>query len=186
VADPVGNNPVNNVANFRIDFKGGDMDIQTMFLALSMERAEYLDLQMKDQAAEMQHKNQVLREATAALTAARQARQNSEAKKGGDDGKSDWAYEPKEYTDFVNKYGAQFPDLVKKDTTGNDTKHNVKEWDVNIESLKGFLDFHNSQSQTDMIKLQSLQNKFNQCFESASNQMSKQAKGLDTIIGNLR
>ena len=245
MADPVGNNPVNNVANFRIDFKGGgDMDIQTLFLALSMERAEYLDLQMKDQAAEMQQKNQVLREATAALTAARAARAKAE-KDGGA------VEEPAEYKAFYEKYSKQFPDLVKKDMSGNksteelkkmfpqewaaaqkegqnaygpyksglrdpvtmhivnnkindafnakmesikktnpgaiaDNKHSDKEWDVNIESLKGFLDFHNSQSQTDMIKLQSLQNKFNQCFESASNQMSKQAKGLDTIIANLR
>lgn len=177
--DPVANNPVNNIANFRLTFGGGEMDIQTMFLALSLERAEYLDLQMKDQATEMQNKNQVLREATAALTAARTARQSAESGDTATD-------EPTEYTEFVDKYGAQFPDLIKRDTTGNDQLHNTEEWDVNIESLKGFLDFHNSQSQTDMIKLQSLQNKFNQCFEAASNQMSKQAKGLDTIIGNLR
>lgn len=174
-----GANPVGNVAAPRVDFGGGEMDIQTMFLALSMERAEYLDLQMKDQAKEMQNKNQILREATAALTAARAARQKAD-KDGGAPA------EPAEYTAFVDKYGKQFPDLIKRDTTGNDKLHNTAEWDVNIESLKGFLDFHNSQSQTDMIKLQSLQNKFNQCFESASNQMSKQAKGLDTIIANLR
>jgi len=244
MADPVANNPVHNVAAFRVDFTGGEIDIQTMFMALSMERAEYLDIQMKDQAKEMQQKNQVLREATAALTAARAARAKAEKDGGATE-------EPAEYTAFYNKYSKMYPDLIKKDMTGNksteelkklypnewaaaeregrndygpykagfrdpltmhivngkindrfnakmeeikktnpaaiaDNKHSTSEWDVNIESLKGFLDFHNSQSQTDMIKLQSLQNKFNQCFESASNQMSKQAKGLDTIIANLR
>ena len=215
MADPVANNPVHNVAAFRVDFGGGEMDIQTMFLALSMERAEYLDIQMKDQAKEMQAKNQVLREATAALAAARSARQKADKDGGATE-------EPAEYAAFYNKYSQRYPDLVKKDMTGNksqdelkkaypkewadaqkeaansyspyrdglrdpvtvhiynnrlndkfnakmeeikktnpaaiaDTKHSAAEWDVNIESLKGFLDFHNSQSQTDMIKLQSLQ-----------------------------
>lgn len=155
-----------------------NVNFHDLFLALSLERAELMETQMKDQAAEMKNRNLMLQEATTALAAARLARQTASADESA-------TQEPSEYTALLTKYSSDYPEL-KRDNTGSDQLHNKDEWDVNIESIKGFIDNLNSESQMDMIKLQSLQNKFNHAFEAASNLMSKYGKGLDTLIGNVR
>lgn len=75
---------------------------------------------------------------------------------------------------------------IKYDTTGNDMINNKDEWDVAIQGLKNFTDKLNSNSQMDMIRLQSLMNKRDQAFEMMTNVLQKTSKLNGDIISNMR
>ena len=63
-----------------------------------------------------------------------------------------------------------------------DPKKNAKQ----ITKIQGQIDKLNSDSQLDMIKLQSLTNKRNQTFEMMSNLTQKFSQSCDKMIGNIR
>lgn len=149
---------------------GQKYDMESLLMALQMERAENLDAQLMDQANAIKKKNQQLAAANAALIAARTARKEGKV-----------TNEPAAYRNYIN---ANLPD--GRDKTGNDYKHNSKEWDTNINNLKTHIDTLNSDSQMDMIRMQSLMNKRNQAFELMTNSVSKLSKNKDSIISNIR
>jgi DNA repair ATPase RecN len=55
-----------------------------------------------------------------------------------------------------------------------------------VTQLKGQIDLMNSDSQLDMIGLQSLVNKRNEAFDMLSNLLNKFQKTMDGIVGNMR
>jgi hypothetical protein len=55
-----------------------------------------------------------------------------------------------------------------------------------IDSVKGNIDSLNSESQLDMIRMQSLMDKRNQRYEQTSNTLEKDQKTRDSIVGNTR
>ena len=76
----------------------------------------------------------------------------------------------------IDEFGIKMP--------GDGSKQS--DFDAAIDQVKGAQDSLNSQSQLDMIRLQSCQNKLNQAYEMMTNFVSKFAKTKDTIIGNMR
>lgn len=149
---------------------GKQYDMESLLMALQMERAENLDAQLMDQANAIKKKNELLAQANAALVAARKAKNDKKA-----------TWEPAEYKNFIDNH---YPE--GRDNTGNDTFHNDKEWDININNLKTYIDTLNSDSQMDMVRMQSLMNKRNQSFELMTNSVSKLSKNKDSIISNIR
>ncbi|HLO78015.1 MAG TPA: hypothetical protein VK196_16295 [Magnetospirillum sp.] len=65
----------------------------------------------------------------------------------------------------------------------NASQASMDKW---IEEIKGKLDSKNNESQLDMIRMQSINNKHNQSIEALSNLVQKTSKMNDTIIGNMR
>jgi hypothetical protein len=151
---------------------GQGYDIETLTMTLQMQRAENIDAQLVDQSRSIKEKNAILARAQKALALARGARPTKAS--GG------VTVEPPEYTAFINELG------IKRDTTGGDLLHNQAEWDKNIQHLQGFIDSQNSNSQMDMVRLQSLMNKRNQAFEMMTNALSKFNKTKDSVISNMR
>lgn len=150
---------------------GQKYDMESLLMALQMERAENLDAQLMDQANAIKQKNELLAQANAALVAARKAKK----------GDKTVTSEPTEYRNFIDNH---YPE--GRDNTGNDKRHNGKEWDININNLKTYIDTLNSDSQMDMVRMQSLMNKRNQAFELMTNSVSKLSKNKDSIISNIR
>ena len=75
---------------------------------------------------------------------------------------------------------------IKYDTTGNDMINTKDEWEVAIQGLKNFTDKLNSQSELDFIRVQNLNNKREQALELTTNQLQKDSKIKNDIIGNTR
>lgn len=145
---------------------GQVLDIETLMVMLQMERAENINGQLMDQANEMKKKNALLKDAQAILGKARELRP---AKDSGKAQVSD------EIKNFANQYGIDIKE-------GN---INQSEWDQNIENIKGFIDSTNSSSQMDMIRLQSLNNKYSQAFDMMTNFIKKFSASKDGIIRNM-
>ncbi|WP_028879843.1 hypothetical protein [Terasakiella pusilla] len=161
----------------------GDFDVGTLMMMLSLERADSLESQLKDQANQMKNINDEIKMANHFMAEARRLKESA-----GDEVSNESSATPFKMADGTTVTMTEFFKSrgVSKDTTGNDTKHNKGEWDVNIEHIKTHADSLNSTSQLEMIRLQSLMNKRNQAFEMASNVMNKLSGVMDKIIGNMR
>lgn len=157
--------------NFRVG--GQTVDFETLIMSVQTERANLLESQLADQAKAIQDRNALIAQANDMLARAQQlknqAAQNNNATDGGADMKA-----------FFDQNG------IKYDTTGNDMINNKDEWDVAIQGLKNFTDKLNSNSQMDMIRLQSLMNKRDQAFEMMTNVLQKTSKLNGDIISNMR
>ena len=136
-----------------------------------MDRAEQMEQQLVSQAEDMKKMNNDLAQANEMMAKAKELRNSA-----GDKAST----MPKHMVDYFKANGIEW------DKTGNDYIHNKDEWDVNIGYLKAHVDTLNSQSQMEMIRLQSLMTKRNQAYEETSNQVSKLSKPFDSIIGNMR
>ncbi|CAM2065469.1 DUF1521 domain-containing protein [Sulfidibacter corallicola] len=71
--------------------------------------------------------------------------------------------------------------IVDEDGDGNLTEADIK---ATIENVKGFMDSVNATSQMNMIRLQSLNNKYVQAYDEATNFVKKFAGSKDSIIRN--
>ncbi|MER8448303.1 hypothetical protein NKH52_34830, partial [Mesorhizobium sp. M1066] len=60
------------------------------------------------------------------------------------------------------------------------------DFDAAISNLKARVDTMNSDSQMELIRLQSLMDKVNQCVELATNLLAKDGKSKENILGNIR
>jgi hypothetical protein len=128
--------------------------------------------------ADMQKRNEWLRDANAALNAIRANRPDKE------DGKAD--LNNIKFTDASGKQqsAAEFLKANGIDFKGG----SVKQADVDqaIANMKSSIDTVNSQSQMDMVRLQGLMDKRNQAMDLITNTLSKSGKSMDSIIGNMR
>lgn len=150
------------------------VDLQTLLMTLQMERAENLEKQLTDQANQMKQINDQLKLANQMMADARSLKITA----GNASNKVSTM--PNSMASFYNDNG------IKYDMTGNDKLHNKDEWEVNIQNLKGYMDGLNSDSQMEMILLQSLMNKRNQSYEMMTQTLQKLSGVTDKIIGNIR
>lgn len=152
---------------------GQSMDYATLVLSLQLERVNLLDKQLVAQAQGIQERNALIAQANDMLARVQQlknqAAQNNGATNGGADMKK-----------FFDANG------IKYDTTGNDMINTKDEWEVAIQGLKNFTDKLNSQSELDFIRVQNLNNKREQALELTTNQLQKDSKIKNDIIGNTR
>ena len=160
---------------------GANMNIPEMIMALQLERSNILDSQIKDQMGDMQKRNEWLKDANAALAELRKNRPTSESGSWGNYGsftKSDGS--------TANTHKWMDDNGIAIENTANDDTGQQGEFDAAINNLKSSIDTVNSQSQMDMVRLQGLMDKRNQAFDMMTNTLSKTAKSMDGIIGNMR
>ncbi|MEI2740861.1 MAG: hypothetical protein V9G63_00245 [Candidatus Competibacter sp.] len=166
-------NSVQSVGGGVFVVDGQSMDYATLVLSLQVERVNLLDKQLVAQAQGIQERNALIAQANDMLARVQQlknqAAQNNNVTNGGAEMKK-----------FFDANG------IKYDTTGNDFLHNKDEWEVAIQGLKNFTDKLNSQSELDFIRVQNLNNKREQALELTTNQLQKDSKIKNDIIGNTR
>ena len=166
-------NSVQSVGGGVFVVDGQSMDYATLVLSLQVERVNLLDKQLVAQAQGIQERNALIAQANDMLARVQQlknqAAQNNNVTNGGAEMKK-----------FFDANG------IKYDTTGNDFLHNKDEWEVAIQGLKNFTDKLNSQSELDFIRVQNLNNKREQALELTTNQLQKDSKIKNAIIGNTR
>ena len=80
---------------------------------------------------------------------------------------------------FLDKHGINY------DKTGNDTKQNPKEWQVNIEYLNNWIKGRSNEVETDVIKLNDIINKQNQLLQSSTTILKKAHEVLESLIKSL-
>jgi len=74
---------------------------------------------------------------------------------------------------------------INYDKTGNDTKQNPKEWQVNIEYLNNWIKGRSNEVETDVIKLNDIINKQNQLLQSSTTILKKAHEVLESLIKSL-
>ncbi len=148
---------------------GQNYNTESLIMMLQMNKVNNLDKMLMDQANQIKARNDVMREANDFLADMR-GRKAADKDQGL----------PPGYANFCAKHGINIP----KPNPSHEEE--AAEWDANIEALKGFQDAQSSSSQMDMIRMQQIMNKRNQSFETMTNTVSKEAKTMDSIIGNLR
>lgn len=179
-----GTNPIGNTYTSSVTTAnqfGANMNIPEMIMAIQLERSNILDNQIKDQMNDMQKRNEWLKDANAALNEMRKNRPTKDGDAAKDYGtftKTDGTKE--DVHDWMHENGIAIED------TGKDKIGVQAEFDAAISNLKGSIDTVNSQSQMDMVRLQGLMDKRNQAFDMMTNTLSKTAKSMDSIIGNMR
>ncbi len=97
--------------------------------------------------------------------------------------------DPGAYDRNIQKLEKHLQDVagpIKNLLTDNGIQFDATNMDNNIQSIKGYVDWLNSTSQMEMIRLQSLMNKRNQAYELMTNALQKLSGSLDKIIANVR
>jgi hypothetical protein len=160
------------------------MDLGALMMTLQLERTKELDKTIADQMKQIKDRNAQIKALNEFLGAVRKFKGD-----GSDDdmastvtingqNKTLWRGDDS----WAKEFGISWTDI----NGGADRKTRDGQWDLNIENIKGKIDGLNSDSQLDMIRLQSLIDKRNQAFEMASNTLQKDQKTRDAIVGNFR
>lgn len=143
----------------------GDMDLETLMMAVQSDRAALLEGQLKAQIEEVQRRN--------ALTAARnQVLNELRARRPIDPATVKRA--------SLGSLEAEFPltDKTRVELTQQD-------FDRRIQEVKDEIDSMSNTTQMDMIRLQSLSNKRNEAFETLTNFIKKMSETRESIIRNM-
>jgi len=156
---------------------GQSYDIEGLMMALGVERSDLIEKQVVGMADAMKARNNEIKKVNDWI---------AELRGAGDKGWKDC----RNYGDvkaYLESKGVQVGEANGKGfDIGNDGNWGKGERDTAVEYLKSQLDGLNSDSQLDMIKLQSLVNKRDQSFEMLTNLISKFSKTKDAIIQNIR
>lgn len=156
------------------------VSIDALVMSVLTQRAEIIEVQLRDQIASIQQKNAELEVANVWLTRAKEQKANADS--GGSEGKSTFG---QEFIDYWNSLGAEYQ-TSDRETGSPGLQHKSADWDVNIEGLKAKVEALTSQSQLETTKLQQTINKYNQSFEMLSNFINKYYQSINTVIQNLR
>ena len=167
---------------FMVD--GARMDLGALMMTLQLERTKELDKTIADQMKQIKDRNAQIKALNEFLGGVRKFKGD-----GSDDDtastvtingqtKTLWRGDDS----WAKQFGISWTDI----NGGASRKTRDGQWDLNIENIKGKIDGLNSDSQLDMIRLQSLIDKRNQAFEMASNTLQKDQKTRDAIVGNFR
>ena len=154
-----------------------NLSLDALVMSVLTQRAEIIEVQLREQISSIQQKNKELEVANGWLTRAKEQKANA-----GTSGNTDFGDDFKSYWESL---GAEYQ---SNDRDGNiaGLQHNSADWDVNIEGLKAKIEALTSQSQLETTKLQQTINKYNQSFEMLSNFINKYYQSINTIIQNLR
>ncbi|MDP0561006.1 MAG: hypothetical protein QS721_01200 [Candidatus Endonucleobacter sp. (ex Gigantidas childressi)] len=154
-----------------------NLSLDALVTAILSERAEIIEIQLREQIASIQQKNKELETANVWLTRAKEQKANA-----GTSGNSLFSNEFRSYWESL---GAEYQ-RTNRTGTLDGLSHNSADWDVDIEGLKAKIEALTSQSQLETTKLQQTINKYNQSFEMLSNFINKYYQSLNAVIQNLR
>ena len=165
--------PTQGIRHFDSISKG--LDIGSVMMMVNLERATIMESQVMDQAQRMKEINEEIRTAQHFMSEARKF------EKGGG-----WWGDAATFTRSCGTVWRMKEFAQSANIQVYEEHQDASVWKVVIEKIKQRVDSLNSNSQLEMIKLQSLINKRNQAFEMSSNHVNKFSGTLDKIISNMR
>ena len=86
---------------------------------------------------------------------------------------------PQDMVDFLNARGIQW------DHTGNDTKHDKDEWDINMQYLDSYMQKISGQNKTQMLEMNQDIEDGNNTLRECSTVFAKYSEMIQSIIQNL-
>ncbi|WP_330926234.1 hypothetical protein [Candidatus Sororendozoicomonas aggregata] len=171
------------IGNLEPPLDPNTVSLDALVMSVLTERAEIIEVQLREQIGSIQLKNAELEVANGWLTRAKAAKTNA----GTSDTSSFSAthtYKNAQGVEVTESFADYWASLGADSQSGTD--HNSADWDVNISGLKAKIEALTSQSQLETTKLQQTINKYNQSFEMLSNFINKYYQSISTIIQNLR
>ena len=154
---------------------GAEMSLGTLLMQLNIDRTKTLDAQIADQMAEIQERNELLKAMNDLLAVMRDSRENKKESNKGDQRDVTLTIDGQEQTKSIRDWMEDEFGMTWTNVNHNDDKDEWQsEWDANIETVKGQIDTLNSDSQLDMIRLQSLIDKRSVAFETASKHQDRE------------
>jgi hypothetical protein len=170
---------------------GKTYDLQSMLMAIGLERSTALEDQMVQQANAMKERNNRIKTLSGILAEVTAIKDSGTLYDASAKEVTDPATgQSVKVKDFLQSCGIGMLEAEKKYADGgnwiwgNDSTANEK--GEGIEKIKATLDSLNSDSQMDMIRLQGLVSKRDQSFEMTTNLMKTVQQTGSAIIGNLR
>ncbi|WDE02786.1 hypothetical protein SG34_015175 [Thalassomonas viridans] len=145
------------------------LSLETVMMKALSGRSEILDDQIREQAKMISEKNELLKEFNGYLQEAR----TEQAKKKTTD------MSP-EFVAFIERNDVNVPN------DDGDDRYSKDEWTAVIENMQTEIDSLTSTSQTDLIDLQALMNKYDEVIKQQTNFLSTSHGEKDSIIGNTR
>ena len=150
-------------------------DLQTLMIDVSLHRAKRVEGEIEPLATRISNRNDTLDNLGTALAdlTSLQAKFDSEA--DGDD--REGTLDPDSYQILKDVFGS-----AVKFTDRRMTKYEVEEW---LQRVKSKIDSLNNQSEKDMSRLQSLVDRRDEAFTTASNLMSEISDTRGNTISNM-
>ena len=145
------------------------LSLETVMMKALSGRSEILDDQIREQAKIIADKNALLKEFNGYLQEAR----SEQAK----DKTTDMS---PEFIAFIEANNVNVPN------DDGDERYSKDEWTAVIENMQTEIDSLTSTSQTDLIDLQALMNKYDEVIKQQTNFLSTSHGEKDSIIGNTR
>ena len=164
------------------------MDLETMMMMVQPNRANQLEAQLKDQIAEVQKRNELIK----ALNEVLGELNKIAATVPADAKAADKVFTDKNRATYTDAKLQEILDKARaigiwSDVTLSTFKAFDKaRLDAEIQRLKGQIDSQSNSQQMDMLRLQSLTNKRNEAFETMTNFIKKMQESRSAIIGNMR
>lgn len=145
------------------------LSLDTVMMKALSGRSEILDDQIREQAKIIADKNELLKEFNGFLQEAR-----------SEQAKDKTTTMSPEFVAFIEKNNVNVPNDDKDQTYSKD------EWTAVIENMQTEIDSLTSTSQTDLIDLQAMMNKYDEVIKQQTNFLSTSHGEKDSIIGNTR
>ena len=146
---------------------GQKMDLNSLMLELEFDQTNELDRQIEEQLQEINSRDEMLREANDILATMRILKVEGRPMS-------------KEVSDWFTANG-QIMTIIPDNS---DKEYFDQKWDENIYSIKGFIDGLVSESQLNLIRMQSLMDSRNQRYEQENNTFEQGQKTRDSIVEN--
>jgi len=168
------------------------MDLETALMAVQTQRADLLEVGLKEQMDAVRQRNNEIANCNAILTAL-----NGRRPSGEDES---YMYEVEKTGTGLNIAltakdlpGTTPPMTMQEALTAqglsdqfSTEKLTSEEFDTIIQSVKSRIDTLNNSQQQDMLRLQSLMNKRNEAYELMTNFIKKMQDSRSSILSNMR
>ena len=145
------------------------LSLETVMMKALSGRSEILDDQIREQAKIIADKNALLKEFNGYLQEARVEQSKKETT----------TMSP-EFVKFIEDNNVTVPN------DDGDNRYSKDEWASVIENMQTEIDSLTSTSQTDLIDLQAIMNKYDEVIKQQTNFLSTSHGEKDSIIGNTR
>lgn len=177
------------------------MDLETLLMLVQSNRAHMMELQLKDQVATVQRKNDQisalnslmgqLNSALSKFSSTAKPTDNLIAIYPKNDGKGRVQDTGRPAIDEAFKGAGTDPLKMLPSGTIRDKEFDINEvtkteLDSAVTDLKSNIDSMSNTQQMDMLRLQSLSNKRNEAFDLMTNFMKKMQDNRSSVIGNMR
>lgn len=164
------------------------IDLETMMMMVQSDRANLLEAQLKNQIAEVQKRNELIK----ALNEVLGELNKIAATVPGGAKAADKVFTDKNLATFTD---AKLQEIIDKARAigiwGDVTLSTFKAFDkarldAEIQRLKGQIDSQSNSQQMDMLRMQSLTNKRNEAFETMTQFIKKMQESRSAILNNMR